>query len=213
VLYLDNGSDFVSLIDYSGPINSVAYGDGGNDQIYLVSGSSVAFGGLGLDSIIIGPAIEDAIVFGGEDIDFIFLDGKPANSYAPGLREGYIWGGADTDIITQRSLSLISSSNPFNDWLMDFDSSRPSEDGGGDLIRFSYKIGDFIADHTWDRSTTELREHHADDSHPFLSDGETYYELRAQSAANGNWYSVLNLVGINGATITLDGLFANGNLL
>jgi hypothetical protein len=46
-----------------------------------------------------------------------------------------------------------------------------------------------------------------------MSEGEKYYSLQAISKTDEKWYSVLNLVGIDGTEITLDGLFANGNLV
>jgi len=212
-LYLGNGNDYAYLDgfleNYSVPLNSLVYGDDGFDQINLLYGSTVAFGGLDFDLISIGSEVKEALTFGGAGNDFIILAGNPENSYATNEREAYIWSGAGRDVVEQRSLSLVSSSTPFNDWLMDFDSGKRVD--GGDAIRF-YDLPEGDVPHTWSKDTTELEERYADENHPFLSDGATYYALQAQSATDGNWYSVLNLVGTNGATITLDGLFANGNL-
>ena len=58
---------------------------------------------------------------------------------------------------------------------------------------------------------SNLIEHPADSSDPFLSEGAIYYELIAEDKNNTNIkYSVLNLVGTD---ITLEGLIANGNLV
>lgn len=91
---------------------------------------------------------------------------------------------------------------------MDFNSSD------GDKIFYKDFLQGIQSTHNWinDEDHTKLNLHYADENHPFLSNGAMYYELQAKSGTDGNWYSVLNLVGANGATITLDGLFANGNL-
>ncbi len=95
---------------------------------------------------------------------------------------------------------------------MDFNSTNPSN-GGDKIDYFIYSNSNGRIDHVWDPEKTQLVTHTADANHPFLSDGATYYELQVQSSINSNdpnWYSVLNLVGTN---VTLDGLFANENLV
>ena len=95
---------------------------------------------------------------------------------------------------------------------MDFDARNPAV--GGDIINFRDK-SDPDSSHRWinDAEYTKLITHEANASHLFLSEGAEYYELqvRANDKNDKNWYSVLNLVGINGEEITLDSLFANNN--
>ncbi len=94
-------------------------------------------------------------------------------------------------------------------WVMDFDPTNPSE--GGDEISFWDYDNESLTLQIWDKDATKLEEKYADSNHLFLSEGATYYELKIIDAA-GNSSSVLNLVGINGTEITLDGLFTNKNL-
>jgi VCBS repeat-containing protein len=209
VLYLGKGDDSAYLQSFYGPINSLVYGEDGSDQISLIEKSSVAFGGLDRDIIGISSEIEEAIVFGDEGADIITLEGNPENLYTANGREAYIWGGAGRDTILQSSLSLLSSSTPINDWLMDFDTRKPSD--GGDRIKYFDFTGSDLTSHTFSKSETALEERYADSNHPFMSEGEKYYSLQAISKTDEKWYSVLNLVGIDGTEITLDGLFANGN--
>jgi VCBS repeat-containing protein len=199
VLYLGEGNDLVHLKSFFGPINSLVYGEDGSDKIFLIEESSVAFGGKDVDVISIGSEIEEAFVFGDEGDDLITFEGNPENFYTANGREAYIWGGAGSEIFTQRSLSSLSSSNSFNDWIMDFDSRKPTL--GGDQIKF------------FDFTEIALIGRQADGNHPFLSEGAKYYELQFYSDSIRDWSSVFNLVGINGTEITLDSLIANGNLV
>jgi hypothetical protein len=96
------------------------------------------------------------------------------------------------------------------DWVMDFDSRNP--DVGGDKIDYFAGIFDFI----WNNSTTNLEKKSADDKHPFLSEGAEYYDLQINRGADLNnpiWFSILNLVGVDGTEITLQRLIDNGNLV
>ncbi len=67
-----------------------------------------------------------------------------------------------------------------------------------------------------DNICNEYRKKSADDKHPFLSEGAEYYDLQINRGADVNnpiWLSVLNLVGVNGTEITLQGLIDNKNLV
>jgi hypothetical protein len=93
---------------------------------------------------------------------------------------------------------------------MDFDGRNP--DIGGDKINFFLGRTDF----NWVMSGTNLEKKSADAKHPFLSEGAEYYDLQINTNPdlnNPTWFSVLNLVGVDGTEITLQGLIANGNLV
>jgi hypothetical protein len=126
-------------------------------------------------------------------------------------QNGYSWGEGDSDLF----LTFIKTTSKSNSWVMDFKLSPTIE--GGDKIKFVEELSEnlFPIYHKWNPLKTQLVSHNADTNHPFLSEGAKYYELQVQSSVNlndFNWYSVFNLVGTNGTAITLDGLFANGNL-
>jgi hypothetical protein len=112
-------------------------------------------------------------------------------------------GGGGSDLFTQGTITNYSEQIPH--WIMDFDSRNPS--GGGDKIEFV--INGIIQ--KWNINTTKLEEKYADTNHPFLSEGATYYDLRTISPFGSS--PALNLVGIDGTKISLDGLIANGNLV
>ncbi len=82
---------------------------------------------------------------------------------------------------------------------MDFNAVAPSSGGDGIFfIKTGVKFSDLI-------------EHSADSSHPYLSEGAIYYELIAEDKNNSDIkYSVLNLVGSN--ITNLQNLIDNGNL-
>ena len=120
-------------------------------------------------------------------------------------RKNYIWGDAGSDIV-----ELNSKESKSIDWIMDFDSRKPID--GGDKINFFLGRTDF----NWATSGTNLEKKSADKEHPFLSEGAEYYDLQINRGADLNnpiWFSILNLVGVDGTEITLQGLFDNKNLV
>jgi Ca2+-binding RTX toxin-like protein len=174
--------------------SDVIYGESGNDNLYLIEENSVIFGGIGNDTVTINPGLKDVLAFGGNGDDKFNMNSTQG---------AYIWGGDGSDTFTLTGVSTAQSNN----WIIDFNSSNFTN--GVDIIWFNKEVNN---SHIWTKNTTKLEEKYADSSHPFLSDGTSYYDLQADLASDGNWYSIFNLVGINGAEITLDSLFANGNL-
>jgi hypothetical protein len=213
VLYLGDGDD-----SFSSSASSVQliYGEDGDDRSALNNGSHLVFGGNGNDFINLGRILIQGLVFGGDGNDDFNLAGKTSTSQSNVARESFMWGGKESDVFKQNALSTTK----INDWIMDFDGSNPNN--GGDKIEFvdilRFDASRFVlTPHVWknDVNKTQLIKHEADSLHTFLSEGSIYYELQAKSSVNStdtNWYSVLNLVGTNGTAITLDSLFANGNL-
>ncbi len=167
---------------------------------------SIIFGGDGSDVISNASFVYGGLLFGGNGDDTFNLN--RFGNYVPTENKIYIWGGEGGDKFIQSKLTTAQTGN----WVMDFNSHKPSE--GVDTIDYNYfSTSNEKIDHVWDPVKTQLLSHTADANHPFLSDGATYYELQVQSSINSNdpnWYSVLNLVGTN---VTLDGLFANENLV
>ncbi len=213
VLYLGDGDD--SFISSASSVQLI-YGEDGDDRSALNNGSHLVFGGNGNDFINLGRILIQGLAFGGDGNDDFILAGKISTTQPNVTRESFMWGGEGTDVFEQSVLSTTQ----INDWIMDFDGSNPNN--GGDKIEFvdisrldATRL--VLTPHVWknDVNKTQLIQHQADSLHPFLSEGSIYYELQAKSSVNltdTNWYSVLNLVGTNGTAITLDGLFANGNL-
>ncbi len=198
VLYLGGGDTYMK-----GDFDSVqvVYGENGNDEFIVNSQNTVFFGGEGDDQIELGTANSNALIFGGNGNDLFFylfdlnLQG----------RKSYAWGGAGSDFFDLRG----NSSKSIN-WVMDFDSRNPLD--GGDKINFRFNG----IDSNWTISATNIEKKSADDKHPFLSEGAEYYDLQINRGADVNnpiWLSVLNLVGVNGTEITLQGLIDNKNLV
>jgi hypothetical protein len=206
ILYMGAGND--SALASSG--SDVIYGESGNDNLTLYEEDSVIFGGIGNDNINHIRSIKSGLLFGENGSDtIIFNTFISSNILAADQQKIYAWGGEGADEFQKK----ISTTKQTGNWVMDFDSRKPLE--GGDKINYFESIGSSSVGHIWSQAKTQLVLHAADDSHLFLSEGEKYYELKVQSSIflnDPNWYSVLNLVGTNGAEITLDGLFANGNL-
>jgi VCBS repeat-containing protein len=191
VLYLsESNEDRASAMRES----DIIYMGSGNDFSYFEENDSVIFSGNGNDTVTINPGLKDVLAFGGNGDDKFNMNSTQG---------AYIWGGDGSDTFTLTGVSTAQSNN----WIIDFNSSNFTN--GVDIIRFNKEVND---SHIWTKNTTKLEEKYADSSHPFLSDGTSYYDLQADLASDGNWYSIFNLVGINGAEITLDSLFANGNL-
>ncbi len=169
----------------------------------MQSNDSVIFGGDKINFFNHTKFSDNGLIFGGNDNDeFYFVSTDPS-------KRVYSWGGEGNDKFFQYGSTI----NQRNNWIMDFNPNKPSE--GGDEIRYSSSSINDITVHKWDPAKTQLVQHTANASHPFLSDDATYYELRVQSSIDKddtNWYSVFNLVGFNGMDITLDGLFNNDNL-
>jgi large repetitive protein len=219
IILRENGSDG----DYFNPGNDVIYFGDGFDAAYAENGGDVIYGGNGGGNFIL--IADDSIVFGGDGIDNldhdVFTDnglsfagnGKDyINFYVEdSLKNNFSWGGGDTDTFIQFTTTTAQS----NSWVMDFNFS-PTEEGGDKIMFVEENIilGQRI--HVWTPAKTQLLSHTADANHPFLSEGAEYYELKVQTSSTNiidtNWYSVFNLVGTNSAEITLDSLFANGNL-
>jgi large repetitive protein len=206
ILYMGAGND--SALASSG--SDVIYGESGNDNLTLYEEDSVIFGGIGNDNINHIRSIKSGLLFGENGSDtIIFNTFISSNILAADQQKIYAWGGEGADEFQKK----ISTTKQTGNWVMDFDSRKPLE--GGDKINYFESIVSSSVGHIWSQAKTQLVLHAADDSHLFLSEGEKYYELKVQSSIflnDPNWYSVLNLVGTNGAEITLDGLFANGNL-
>ena len=139
--------------------------------------------------------------FGGEDNDYFYFRPSIDSVLSSESNENFLWGGDGSD-----TFEVINKTVKINDWVMDFDPRNPFD--GGDMINYFLDDTDF----NWDRSRTILEKKSADNEHPFLSEGATYYELRATESF-GIEFSILNLVGISGAEMTLDSLIANGNLV
>jgi VCBS repeat-containing protein len=210
VLYFSDDSNRVDAENGS----DVIYTGSGIDTIYLNADDSIIFSGDGNDQILHYYSVANGLIFGGNGNDQIIFNLNPPNILSENQQKIYTWGGEGVDQFVQFKKTTTQIGN----WVMDFNASNPTD--GGDKI--SYREDDrtpttsSIVDHIWNPLKTQLLSHTADTNHPYLSDGVTYYELRVQSSVNSNdlnWYSVLNLVGINGAEITVDGLFANKNLV
>jgi VCBS repeat-containing protein len=197
VMYLGNGIDYF-LGDILG--FQTVYGENDDDYLYSNSQNSVLFGGDGNDLLASSFRFLNGLFFGGNGNDTFRETGSNGS-----LRNTYAWGGAGSDyfaIFYKNPSSII--------WAMDFDMRNP--DVGGDKIDLLFGITDF----NWDASRTELEKKSADKEHPILSEGAEYYELRVNTSTDENienWFSVLNIVGIDGTEITLQGLIDNKNLI
>ena len=179
----------------------VVYGNNGNDQLYIINPFTVFFGGDGDDSLFAEFGFSNGLFFGGNGNDSFRIG---VDNTING-RKNYIWGDAGSDILELNSKQTMSI-----DWIMDFDGRNP--DVGGDKINFFLGRTDF----NWAISGTNLEKKFADDNHPFLSEGAEYYDLQINHGTDLNnpiWFSILNLVGVDGTEITLQGLIANGNLV
>jgi hypothetical protein len=178
----------------------VAYGDNGIDKFYINSLNTVLFAGDSDDILTTDAYFYNGLLFGGNGNDkFIDLGGNASE------RKTYAWGGAGSDYF-EISKKLPSYIN----WIMDFDARNP--DVGGDKINFFLGRTDF----NWATSGTNLEKKSADAKHPFLSEGADYYDLQINTNPDVNnpiWFSVLNLVGVDGTEITLQGLIDNKNLV
>ncbi len=198
VFYLGDGDDSLSGRDDS---TQVVYGENGNDTFNANSLNTVFFGGDTNDIVFSLFKLSNGLFFGGNGDDiFVYSNDITAQG-----RKTYAWGGAGSDFFEPQG--KLSKSI---DWIMDFDARNP--DVGGDKINLSYARFDF----NWVTFGANLEKKSADDKHPFLSKGAEYYDLQINSVNDMNnpiWLSVLNLVGVDGTEITLDGLIANGNLV
>ena len=198
VLYLGDGNDSLSGRDDS---TQVVYGENGNDTFNTNSLNTVFFGGGANDIIFFDSKLSNGLFFGGNGNDsFRYRTDTTLEG-----RKTYTWGGAGSDFF-----ELQGKLSKSIDWIMDFDARNP--DVGGDKINTFYARFDF----NWVTFGTNLEKKSADDKHPFLSEGAEYYDLQINSGNDMNnpiWLSVLNLVGIDGTEITLQGLIANGNLV
>ena len=198
VLYFGDTNDNAFNGDES---TQVVYGNNGNDQLYIRNPFTVFFSGDGDDSLFAELEFSNGLFFGGNGNDsFRFgLDNSIEG------RKNYIWGGAGSDFF-----ELYGKSSKSIDWVMDFDSRKPID--GGDQINFFLGATDF----NWAVSGTNLEKKSADAKHPFLSEGAEYYDLQINRGADLNnpiWFSILNLVGVDGTEITLQRLIDNGNLV
>ncbi len=143
------------------------------------------------------PELNGSVERGNDTFRYSFVSSSGRNTYA--------WGDAGSDFFElygKQSLSI--------DWVMDFDARNP--DVGGDKIQLNYPRFDF----NWVTFGTNLEKKSADDKHPFLSEGAEYYDLQINRGTDLNnpiWFSILNLVGVDGTEITLQGLIDNGNLV
>ncbi len=201
VFYLDNLDDNVTKINGA----YVIYGEDGDDYIFPDGGESLVFGGKGLDNITIFFATNTGMYFGGDERDVLFIVRDSLNINSPkDSTEYYLWGGDGSDLFTQEIYSPIKN----KDWIMDFNFSPTSE--GGDEINLKVRENGEANSYTWDINKTKLSKYQADSSHQFLSDGADYYELAVKLPNDENWHTVFNLVGTD---ITLEGLFANTNLV
>ncbi len=196
VLYGGDGNDFlINQFD-----NKVIYGENGNDGIYITSLENVVFGGDGDENVFAELSPSNVLFFGGNGSD-TFRYGVD-NTIG---RKTYNWGGAGSDFF-----ELYGKQSNSIDWVMDFDGRNP--DVGGDKINFFLGRTDF----NWAVSGTNLEKKSADDKHPILSEGAEYYDLQINRSADVNnpiWLSILNLVGVDGTEITLQGLIDNKNLV
>jgi VCBS repeat-containing protein len=219
IILRQNGSDG----EYENPGNDIIYLGEGYDEAYAENGGDVIYGGNGGGSFLL--IADDSVFFGGDGIDVLnhdtFIDngltfagnGKDIINFfmEDSLKNNFSWGGGDTDTF----IKFTATTEQSNSWVMDFNFS-PTEEGG-DKITFFEEISDIgFSLHEWTLTKTQLVPRTADESHPFLSDEASYYELKVQSSIDledTNWYSVFNLVGIDDTQITLAGLIANGNLV
>jgi VCBS repeat-containing protein len=200
VIYLDDGFDLAAADDGS----DVIYAGNGGGAGRLEANDSVIFGGDGNDNASFVYSSDNGLFFGGNGFDIIAFINRDTTE------KNYSWGGNDSDLF----FVYLWATPQSNSWVMDFNFS-PTEKGGDKITFYENDLNESFTPQVWNPLKTQLVSHTADDNHPFLSDGATYYELLVQSNVNSNdlnWYSLLNLVGTNGTAITLDGLFANGNL-
>ncbi len=198
VAYAGDGNDDLSSKSFS---EIVAYGENGNDVLTSNSLNTVFFGGEGDDNLSFQFRVTNILALGGNGNDFF---GFGSDNTSQG-RKAYMWGGAGSDFF-----ELFGKSSKSIDWVMDFDGRKPID--GGDKINFF--LG--ATDYNWAISGTNLEKKSADDKHPFLSEGAEYYDLQINRSADLNnpiWLSILNLVGVDGTEITLQGLIDNGNLV
>jgi VCBS repeat-containing protein len=179
----------------------VIYGENGEDEFYVNSLDTIFFGGDGNDLIFTEDGFLTGLFFGGNGNDK-FRNGSDTSFEG---RKNYMWGDAGSDYF-----QILSKTSRSIDWIMDFDSRKLID--GGDKIDLFFGFTDF----NWDISRTSLEKKSADKEHPFLSEDAEYYELRVNTSTDENienWLSILNLVGVDGTEITLQGLIANGNLV
>ncbi len=196
VVYLDNLKDY-----FDKNSTTVIFAEDGDDDIFVNQGESLVFGGRGDDILSFFSISDNGMVFGGEDNDYFYFRPSIDSVLSSESNENFLWGGDGSD-----TFEVINKTVKINDWVMDFDPRNPLD--GGDMINYFLDDTDF----NWDRSRTILEKKSADNEHPFLSEGATYYELRATDSF-GIEFSILNLVGISGTEMTLDSLIANGNLV
>ena len=198
VVYAVDGNDVLSSMSLS---EIVAYGENGNDRLTSNSLNTVFFGGEGDDELSLLLKAVNILALGGNGDDTFFY----SNDFTAQGRKTYAWGGAGSDFF-----ELYGKLSKSIDWVMDFDSRKPID--GGDKINFSLDAADF----NWAVSGTNLEKKSADAKHPFLSEGAEYYDLQINRGADLNnpiWFSILNLVGVDGTEITLQRLIDNGNLV
>ena len=198
VLYLGDGDDSILTDSKS---NKVVYGENGNETYIINDLNTVFFGGDGDDLTLFESSISTVLAFAGNGNDRFsnYLDSTIEG------RKTYAWGGEGSDFFLLREMPRSSIN-----WIMDF--NMRNSDAGGDQIDFRFEETDF----NWNESITNLEKKSADKEHPFLSEGAEYYELKVNLSAdenNENWFSILNLVGIDDTEITLASLIANGNLV
>jgi VCBS repeat-containing protein len=191
VLYLSPQEDDADSVLGS----DVIYGGGAGDELVIATNDSIIFGEQGNDYIYFYDSVKDGLAFGGDGNDYFRF-------YAIQSLIVYSWGGSGTDTYFQTPLGY---QNLDKIWIMDFNSNEP--DFGGDVLKFVFPTTGSFA--TWDPAKTKLVENHADDNHPFLSEGATYYELRTTDSF-GIEFAVFNIVG---SDLTLQDLIANGNLV
>ena len=197
VLYFGDGDDF--LTNQLG--SRVMYGENGNDGFYITRLDNVIFGGNGNDRTFFETSISNALFFGGNGED-AYIYGTDITTQG---RKTYAWGDAGSDFF-----ELQGKLSKSIDWIMDFDARNPVD--GGDKINLFFGGTDF----KWAMSGTNLEKKSADKEHPFLSEGAEYYDLQINRGADLNnpiWFSILNLVGVDGTEITLQGLIDNKNLV
>ena len=202
VLYMGEGFDTITLADG----NDIAYGGDQSVQIFnLENGSPVVFKNS-YGQINIAPEVENGIVIDKDKDQFFELFSNVSNSNSNNNRTTHIWAGEGIDDFFQHALIPNKQTQ---DWIMDFN-GYSAYAGVGDRIEFEnfLNIPSYIG-HIWDPNFTKLKEHHADASDAFLSEGTKYYELIVVDPTNQNEYSVFNLVGTD---ITVQSLFDNGNL-
>jgi len=200
VVYLDNLKDY-----FDKESTTAIFSEDGDDDIFVNQGESLVFGGKGSDTLSVYSISDNGMLFGGEDNDYFYIRPTIGLNSSADSTKNFFWGGGGSD-----TFEVINKSANSIYWVMDFDPRNPLD--GGDMVNYFLDDTDF----NWDTSRTSLEKKSADKEHPFLSEDAEYYELRVNTSTDENienWLSVLNLVGINGTKITLDGLIANGNLV